>query len=91
MAQQAAIAGLGMQMGGVGGVGRFNLGLGSPGLVGMPGSLNMAQLAQLNAAGMNPFNMNMIAWRISARLAYRQRHSASRRVWTTGSRGPWWY
>ncbi|KAH9172679.1 hypothetical protein EDB89DRAFT_2220085 [Lactarius sanguifluus] len=49
--QQAALAGLGM------GVGGFNLGLGSPGLTGMPNGLNMAQLAQLN--GMNPFNMNM--------------------------------
>ncbi|KAH9172677.1 hypothetical protein EDB89DRAFT_1905988 [Lactarius sanguifluus] len=49
--QQAALAGLGI------GVGGFNLGLGSPGLTGMPNGLNMAQLAQLN--GMNPFNMNM--------------------------------
>ncbi|KAH8994156.1 hypothetical protein EDB86DRAFT_3078362 [Lactarius hatsudake] len=49
--QQAALAGLGM------GVGGSNLGLGSPGLTGMPNGLNMAQLAQLN--GMNPFNMNM--------------------------------
>ncbi|KAH9012278.1 hypothetical protein EDB85DRAFT_2281311 [Lactarius pseudohatsudake] len=49
--QQAALAGLRM------GVGGFNLGLGSPGLAGMPNGLNMAQLAQLN--GMNPFNMNM--------------------------------
>ncbi|KAH8984718.1 hypothetical protein EDB92DRAFT_2105845 [Lactarius akahatsu] len=52
--QQAALAGLGM------GVGGFNLGLGSPGLAGMPNGLNMAQLAQLNGMnGMNPFNMNM--------------------------------
>ncbi|KAH9171641.1 hypothetical protein EDB89DRAFT_1080088 [Lactarius sanguifluus] len=52
--QQAALAGLGM------GVGGFNLGLGSPGLTGMPNGLNMAQLAQLNGMnGMNPFNMNM--------------------------------
>ncbi|KAH8987229.1 hypothetical protein EDB86DRAFT_3245845 [Lactarius hatsudake] len=47
----AALAGLGM------GVGGFNLGLGSPGLTGMPDGLNMAQLAQLN--DMNPFNMYM--------------------------------
>ena len=53
--QQAALAGLGM------GVGGFNLGLGSPGLGGMPNGLNMAQLAQLNGMnGMNPFNMNML-------------------------------
>ncbi|KAH9059940.1 hypothetical protein EDB87DRAFT_679833 [Lactarius vividus] len=52
--QQAALANLGM------GVGGFNLGLGSPGLAGMPNGLNMAQLAQLNGMnGMNPFNMNM--------------------------------
>ncbi|KAH9010992.1 hypothetical protein EDB85DRAFT_2230962 [Lactarius pseudohatsudake] len=52
--QQAALAGLGM------GVGGFNLGLTSPGLAGMPNGLNMAQLAQLNGMnGMNPFNMNM--------------------------------
>ncbi|KAH8994159.1 hypothetical protein EDB86DRAFT_3234882 [Lactarius hatsudake] len=52
--QQAALAGLGM------GVGGFNLGLDSPGLTGMPNGLNMAQLAQLNGMnGMNPFNMNM--------------------------------
>ncbi|KAH9020224.1 hypothetical protein EDB85DRAFT_2005486, partial [Lactarius pseudohatsudake] len=52
--QQVALAGLGM------GVGGFNLGLGSPGLAGMPNGLNMAQLAQLNDMnGMNPFNMNM--------------------------------
>lgn len=49
--QQAALAGLGM------GVGGFNLGLGSPGLAGMPNGLNMAQLAQLN--GINPFGVNM--------------------------------
>ncbi|KAH9059946.1 hypothetical protein EDB87DRAFT_680523 [Lactarius vividus] len=49
--QQAALAGVGM------GVGGFNLGLGSPGLAGMPNGLNMAQLAQLN--GMNLFNVNM--------------------------------
>ena len=59
MAQQAALAGLGKLMGSVGGAGRFNLGLGLPGLGGMPGGLNMAQLAQLNAAGMNTFNRNM--------------------------------
>jgi hypothetical protein len=57
--QQAALANLGM------GVGGFNLGLGSPGLGGMPNGLNMAQLAQLNGmtgmnTGMNPFNMNML-------------------------------
>jgi hypothetical protein len=52
--QQAALAGLGM------GVGGFNLGLGSPGLGGMPNGLNMAQLAQLNGmSGMNPFGVNM--------------------------------
>jgi len=52
--QQAALAGLGM------GVGGFNLGLGSPGLGGMPNGLNMAQLAQLNGMnGMNPFGVNM--------------------------------
>jgi hypothetical protein len=56
--QQAALANLGT------GVGRFNLGLTSPGL-GMPNGLNMAQLAQLNGitgmnGGMNPFNMNML-------------------------------
>ncbi|KAH8987214.1 hypothetical protein EDB86DRAFT_3245840 [Lactarius hatsudake] len=52
--RQAALAGLGM------GVGGFNLGLGSPGLTGMPNGLNMAQLAQLKGMnGMNPFNMNM--------------------------------
>ena len=49
--QQAALAGLGM------GVGGFNLGLGSPGLTAMPNGLSMAQLAQLN--GMNPFGVNM--------------------------------
>ncbi|KAH9010361.1 hypothetical protein EDB83DRAFT_2322456 [Lactarius deliciosus] len=39
---------------------QFNLGLGSPGLTGMPNGLYMAQLAQLNGMnGMNPFNMNM--------------------------------
>lgn len=43
------------------GVGGFNLGLGSPGLGGMPSGLSMAQLVQLNAVGMNPFsNMNML-------------------------------
>ncbi|KAN0130639.1 hypothetical protein V8E53_011532 [Lactarius tabidus] len=57
--QQAALANLGM------GAGGFNLGLGSPGLGGMPNGLNMAQLAQLNGmtgmnTGMNPFNMNML-------------------------------
>ncbi|KAH9010993.1 hypothetical protein EDB85DRAFT_2297400 [Lactarius pseudohatsudake] len=52
--RQAALAGLGM------GVGGFNLGLGSPGLAGMSNGLNMAQLAQLNGInGMNSFNMNM--------------------------------
>jgi hypothetical protein len=52
--QQAALAGLGM------GVGGFNLGLGSPALAGMPNSLSMAQLAQLNSMnGMNPFGVNM--------------------------------
>ena len=52
--QQAALAGLGM------GVGGFNLGLGSPGLAGMPNGLSMAQLAQLNGMnGMNPFGVNM--------------------------------
>ena len=49
-----------MQMGGVGGVGGFNLGLGSPGPGGMLGGLNMAQLAQLDVGGMDPFNMNML-------------------------------
>jgi hypothetical protein len=49
--QQAALAGLGM------GVGGFNLGLASPALAGMPNGLNMAQLAQLN--GINPFGVNM--------------------------------
>jgi hypothetical protein len=49
--QQAALAGLGM------GVGGFNLGLTSPALAGMPNGLNMAQLAQLN--GINPFGVNM--------------------------------
>ncbi|KAH8987228.1 hypothetical protein EDB86DRAFT_3245844 [Lactarius hatsudake] len=49
--QQAALASLGM------GVGGFSLGLGSPGLARMPIGLNMGQLAQLN--GMNPFNMHM--------------------------------
>jgi hypothetical protein len=47
--QQAALAGLGM------GVGGFNLGLGSPGMAGMLNVLNMAQLAQPN--GMNPFGV----------------------------------
>jgi hypothetical protein len=54
--QQAALAGLGM------GVGGFNLGLGSPALGGMPNSLSMAQLAQLNSMNgmnMNPFGVNM--------------------------------
>jgi SAM domain (Sterile alpha motif) len=52
--QQAALAGLGM------GVGGFNLGLGSPALTGMPNGLSMAQLAQLNGInGMNPFGVNM--------------------------------
>ena len=41
MAQQAAIAGLGMQMGGVSGVWWFNLGLSSPGLGVMPGGLTL--------------------------------------------------
>ena len=44
---QQTVLGLGVQMGGVGGVGEFNLGLGSPGLGGMPGDHGMAQLAQL--------------------------------------------
>ena len=53
--QQAALAGLGMNVSG------FNLGLGSPGLGGIPNGLNMAQLAQLNGMnGMNSFNMNML-------------------------------
>ena len=47
-------------MGGVGMVREFNLGLGSTGLGGMPEGLSMAQLAQLNAAGMNLFNMNVL-------------------------------
>jgi hypothetical protein len=52
--QQAALAGLGM------GVGGFNIGLGSPGLAGMQNGLSMAQLAQLNGMnGMNPFGVNM--------------------------------
>ena len=52
--QQAALAGLGM------GVGGFNLGLGSPALAGMQNGLSMAQLAQLNGMnGMNPFGVNM--------------------------------
>ena len=52
--QQAALAGLGI------GVGGFNLGLGSPGLSGMPNRLSMKQLTQLN--GMNPLRvyMNML-------------------------------
>ncbi|KAH8982248.1 hypothetical protein EDB86DRAFT_3066499 [Lactarius hatsudake] len=51
--QQAALAGLGM------GVGGFNLGLGSPGLAGMPNGLNIAQLTQLDGMnGMNPFGTN---------------------------------
>ena len=41
------------------GFGGFNIRLGLPGLGGMPGGLNMAQIAQLNAAGMNTFNRNM--------------------------------
>jgi hypothetical protein len=49
--QQAALAGLGM------GVGGFNIGLGSPALAGMQNGLSMAQLAQLN--GINPFGVNM--------------------------------
>ena len=53
--QQVALAGLGMNVSG------FNLGLGSPGLRGMPNGLNMAQLAQLNGMdGINPFNMNIL-------------------------------
>ncbi|KAF8464993.1 hypothetical protein DFH94DRAFT_389798 [Russula ochroleuca] len=53
--QQAALAGLGM------GVGGFNLGLGSPGLAGMQNGLSMAQLAQLNGMnGLNPFGVNML-------------------------------
>ncbi|KAI9436714.1 hypothetical protein H4582DRAFT_2058629 [Lactarius indigo] len=52
--QQAALASLGM------GVGGFNLGLTSPRLAGMPNGLNMAQLVQLNGVNrMTPFNMNM--------------------------------
>jgi len=52
--QQAALAGLGM------GVGGFNLGLGSPALAGMQNGLSMAQLAQLNGmSGINPFGVNM--------------------------------
>jgi len=52
--QQAALAGLGM------GVGGFNLGLGSPALAGLPNGLTVAQLAQLNGMnGMNPFGVNM--------------------------------
>lgn len=52
--QQAALAGLGM------GVGGFNMGLGSPGLAGMQNGLSMAQLAQLNGMnGINPFGVNM--------------------------------
>jgi hypothetical protein len=52
--QQAALAGLGM------GVGGFNIGLGSPALAGMQNGLSMAQLAQLNGmSGMNPFGVNM--------------------------------
>jgi len=52
--QQAALAGLGM------GVGGFNLGLGSPALAGMQNGLSMAQLAQLNGMnGINPFGVNM--------------------------------
>ena len=49
--RQATLAGPGVQLGGVG---EFNIELGSPGLGGMPGGLNMAQLAQLNAAGDEP-------------------------------------
>jgi len=52
--QQAALAGLGM------GVGGFNLGLTSPALAGMQNGLSMAKLAQLNGMnGMNPFGVNM--------------------------------
>jgi hypothetical protein len=52
--QQAALAGLGM------GVGGFNIGLGSPALAGMQNGLSMAQLAQLNGMnGINPFGVNM--------------------------------
>ncbi|KAH9024443.1 hypothetical protein EDB83DRAFT_2658115 [Lactarius deliciosus] len=59
--QQAALAGLGM------GIGGFNLGLGSPRLAGMPNGLNMAQLAQLNGMnGMNRFNMNMYVLNLAA-------------------------
>ncbi|KAH8987215.1 hypothetical protein EDB86DRAFT_3105112 [Lactarius hatsudake] len=62
--QQAALAGLGMSVGG------FNLGLGSPGLTGMPNGLNMAQLAQLNGMnGMNLFNMNMNMLNLAAGIA----------------------
>ena len=59
--QQAALTGLGM------GVGGFNLGLGSPGLGGVPNGLSMAQLAQLNVMnGMNPFNMMLGMANLSA-------------------------
>jgi hypothetical protein len=74
--QQAALANLGM------GVGRFNLGLGSPGLGGMPNGLNMAQLAQLNRmnAGMNSFNMNMLGMaNLSAMGISPEGHSSSLR------------
>ena len=60
MAQQTTLASLRMHIGGVGSVGDFNLGLGSPGLGTMPGGLNMLQLAQLDATGMNLFNTNML-------------------------------
>ena len=38
---------------------RLGFGLGSPRMGGMPGGLNMTELAELNVAGMNAFNMNM--------------------------------
>ena len=60
MAQLATLAGLRMHIGGVGSIGDFNLGLGSPGLRTMPGGDNMSQLAQLDAAGMNLFKTNIL-------------------------------
>ena len=86
--QQAALTGLSM------GVGRFNLGLGSPGLGGMPNGLNMAQLVKLNGMnGMNPFNMNVgmanfSAMGISPEAQLLAAQIAAAGVWTAGPR---WY
>ena len=90
-AQQAALAGLGM------GVGGFNLGLGSPGLEGMSNGLSMAQLAQLNGMNwLNPFNMNMLG--IAQRNGHIARGAAPlgadcccwRRLWTAWPRARRW-